>query len=66
MFQNARLRYFVRIVVIRNYASKVTKDLGLVVQSLYNPPGLDNTIKMKWASRFACTTSSNTTSPSTT
>jgi len=45
--QNARLRYFVRIVVIRNYASNITKELDLVVQNLYQPPEMNNTIKME-------------------
>jgi len=44
---NARLRYFVRLVVQRNYAANVTKELDMVVQNLYEPPQLNKTIKME-------------------
>jgi len=44
---NARLRYFVRMIVIRSYAANVTKELDLVVQNLYEPPVTNNTIKME-------------------
>jgi len=44
---NARLRYFVRLIVIRNYAANVTKELDFAVQNLYTPPEVNNTIKME-------------------
>lgn len=31
---NVRLRYFVRLLVVRNYSSNVTKEVDLVVQNL--------------------------------
>ncbi|CAK0841058.1 unnamed protein product [Prorocentrum cordatum] len=44
---NVRLRYFVRITVIRNYASNITKEIDMVVQNLYPQPELNNTLKME-------------------
>lgn len=44
---NVRLRYFVRLVVARNYAANVSKELDLVVQNMYAPPEINNTIKME-------------------
>ncbi|CAD7967019.1 unnamed protein product [Amoebophrya sp. A25] len=44
---NVRLRYFVRLVVVRNYASNVTKEVDLIVQNLYTVPDINNTIKME-------------------
>lgn len=44
---NVRLRYFVRLVVIRNYSSNITKEIDFVVQNLYTVPDINNTIKME-------------------
>merc|ERR1719382_1718617 len=44
---NVRLRYFVRITAIRNYASNITKEVDMVVQNLYPQPELNNTLKME-------------------
>lgn len=44
---NVRLRYFVRLSVVRNYASNITKELDLVVQTLTNQPELNNSLKME-------------------
>jgi len=44
---NVRLRYFVRITVIRNYASNITKEIDMVVQNLFPQPELNNTLKME-------------------
>lgn len=44
---NVRLRYFVRLVVVRNYASNICKELDFVVQNLYPAPEINNTIKME-------------------
>lgn len=44
---NVRLRYFVRLVVLRGYSSNVTKEIDIVVQNLYPPPELNTTIKME-------------------
>merc|ERR1712194_826040 len=44
---NVRLRYFVRLVVIRNYNYNITKEVDMVVQNLYTAPDINNTIKME-------------------
>merc|ERR1719450_939661 len=44
---NVRLRYFVRLVVVRNYAINITKEVDMVVQNLYPQPEINNTIKME-------------------
>lgn len=44
---NVRLRYFVRLVVVRNYSVNITKEIDMVVQNLFPPPELNNTIKME-------------------
>merc|ERR1712194_613345 len=44
---NVRLRYFVRLVVVRTYASNCSKEVDFVVQNLYTAPDLNNTIKME-------------------
>merc|ERR1719188_4785 len=44
---NVRLRYFVRLVVVRSYNSNVLKEIDMVVQNLYPQPELNNTIKME-------------------
>merc|ERR1712176_443837 len=44
---NCRLRYFVRLVVVRNYAVNITKEIDMVVQNLYPPPEINNNIKME-------------------
>jgi len=44
---NVRLRYFVRLSVIRNYANNVTKEVDMVVQNLYPQPELNNCLKME-------------------
>jgi len=44
---NVRLRYFVRISVIRNYATNITKEIDMIVQNLYPQPEINNTLKME-------------------
>jgi len=44
---NVRLRYFVRLSVIRNYASNITKEVDMVVQNLFPSPELNNSLKME-------------------
>jgi len=44
---NVRLRYFIRLIVVRNYASNITKEVDMVVQNLYTHPDINNTIKME-------------------
>ncbi|CAK0801610.1 unnamed protein product [Prorocentrum cordatum] len=44
---NVRLRYFVRLCVVRNYATNITKEIDMVVQNLYPQPELNNTLKME-------------------
>jgi len=44
---NIRLRYFVRLVIIRSYAMSISKEVDMVVQNLYPPPELNDTIKME-------------------
>lgn len=44
---NVRLRYFVRLTVVRNYANNITKEEDIVVQNLFSPPEINNTIKME-------------------
>lgn len=44
---NVRLRYFVRLSVIRNYAANITKEVDMVVQNLLQPPDINNSLKME-------------------
>eukprot|EP00386_Alphamonas_edax_P010812 GDKI01034616.1.p1 GENE.GDKI01034616.1~~GDKI01034616.1.p1 ORF type:complete len:300 (+),score=115.03 GDKI01034616.1:128-1027(+) len=44
---NCRLRYFVRLTVIRNYASNIVKETDFVVQNVQTPPDVNNTLKME-------------------
>jgi vacuolar protein sorting-associated protein 26 len=44
---NVRLRYFVRLTVVKNYGMNVTKEVDFVVQNLYPNPEINNTIKME-------------------
>jgi len=44
---NVRLRYFVRLSVVRNYASNITKEIDMVVQNLFPAPEVNNTLKME-------------------
>lgn len=40
-------RYFVRLVVVRNYSSNIVKEVDFVVQNLFHPPDINNTLKME-------------------
>eukprot|EP00916_Digyalum_oweni_P026570 GHVL01043644.1.p1 GENE.GHVL01043644.1~~GHVL01043644.1.p1 ORF type:complete len:301 (-),score=46.99 GHVL01043644.1:77-979(-) len=44
---NVRLRYFVRLTVVRNYASNIVKEVDMIVQNLQVSPDVNNTIKME-------------------
>lgn len=44
---NVRLRYFVRLTVVRNYASNVSRELDFIVQNIHIIPEINNTIKME-------------------
>lgn len=44
---NVRVRYFVRVSVVRQYNLNLTKEVDFLVQNLYTPPDLNNTIKME-------------------
>mmetsp|Transcript_90446 Transcript_90446/g.255306 ORF Transcript_90446/g.255306 Transcript_90446/m.255306 type:complete len:303 (-) Transcript_90446:104-1012(-) len=44
---NVRLRYFVRLSVVRNYANNITKEVDMVVQNLFPEPELNNSLKME-------------------
>merc|ERR1712100_850195 len=44
---NVRLRYFVRLSVVRGYAGNITKEVDMVVQNLYPAPELNNSLKME-------------------
>merc|ERR1712232_1417283 len=44
---NVKLRYFVRLTVIRNYASNITKEVDMAVQNIYPQSDINNTIKME-------------------
>ncbi|OLP97350.1 Vacuolar protein sorting-associated protein 26 [Symbiodinium microadriaticum] len=44
---NVRLRYFVRLVVLRSYAVNISKEVDMIVQNVYPPPELNNNIKME-------------------
>jgi len=44
---NVRLRYFVRLSVIRPYAQNICKEVDMVVQNIYPEPELNNTLKME-------------------
>jgi len=44
---NVRLRYFIRLTVIRNYATNITKELDVIVQNVTSHPEINNTIKME-------------------
>lgn len=44
---NVNLRYFVRLVVVRNYAGNVAKEVDMVVQNIYPEPDVNNALKME-------------------
>jgi len=44
---NVRLRYFVRLSIVRNYANNVTKEVDMIVQNLYPEPEMNNSLKME-------------------
>lgn len=44
---NVRLRYFVRLSVVRNYAGNITKEVDMVVQNIYPQPEHNNSLKME-------------------
>ncbi|CAE8614973.1 unnamed protein product, partial [Polarella glacialis] len=44
---NVRLRYFVRLTVLRGYASNISREIDLVVQNIFPQPELNNTLKME-------------------
>ena len=44
---NARLRYFVRVTLTRNYAMNITKEQDFWVENLAVAPEINNTIKME-------------------
>eukprot|EP00928_Gymnodinium_smaydae_P091194 TRINITY_DN74902_c0_g1_i1.p1 TRINITY_DN74902_c0_g1~~TRINITY_DN74902_c0_g1_i1.p1 ORF type:complete len:318 (-),score=77.68 TRINITY_DN74902_c0_g1_i1:147-1043(-) len=44
---NVRLRYFVRLTVIRSYANNITKEVDMIVQNLYPEPEMNNSLKME-------------------
>lgn len=44
---NVRLRYFVRLTIIRTYASNISKEVDMVVQNPGLLPDINNTIKME-------------------
>lgn len=44
---NVRLRYFVRLTVVRHYATPLCKELDFIVQNLGIAPEINNTIKME-------------------
>jgi len=44
---NVRLRYFVRLSVVRNYASNIVKEVDMCVQNLYPMPEMNNSLKME-------------------
>ncbi|KAF8823057.1 putative vacuolar protein sorting-associated protein 26 [Cardiosporidium cionae] len=42
-----RLRYFVRLIIQRNFLSNITKECDFIVQNLSLAPAVNNTIKME-------------------
>lgn len=44
---NVRLRYFIRLMVMRSYAGNTTTELDFVVQNLYPPQESNNAIKLE-------------------
>jgi len=44
---NVRLRYFVRLSVVRGYAGNICKEVDMVVQNLYPAPEVNNSLKME-------------------
>eukprot|EP00922_Rhytidocystis_sp_ex-Travisia-forbesii_P008129 GHVS01011975.1.p1 GENE.GHVS01011975.1~~GHVS01011975.1.p1 ORF type:complete len:302 (+),score=25.27 GHVS01011975.1:441-1346(+) len=44
---NVRLRYFIRLSIVRSYASNITKEVDMVVQNIGTAPDINNTIKME-------------------
>jgi len=44
---NVRLRYFVRLTVVRNYAINISREVDMVVQNLFPQPEINNNIKME-------------------
>jgi vacuolar protein sorting-associated protein 26 len=44
---NARLRYFLRVKLARQYSSNITKTLDFAVQNVTAEPDINNSIKME-------------------
>jgi vacuolar protein sorting-associated protein 26 len=44
---NVRLRYFVRMTVVRSYANSITKEVDMVVQNVYPEPDQNTSLKME-------------------
>eukprot|EP00931_Biecheleriopsis_adriatica_P062890 TRINITY_DN3799_c0_g1_i1.p1 TRINITY_DN3799_c0_g1~~TRINITY_DN3799_c0_g1_i1.p1 ORF type:complete len:324 (+),score=68.97 TRINITY_DN3799_c0_g1_i1:64-972(+) len=44
---NARLRYFVRLTVLRGFSSNISREIDMIVQNLYPQPEINNTLKME-------------------
>lgn len=44
---NVRLRYFVRLTVVRSYANNITKEVDMIVQNLVSEPDLNSSLKME-------------------
>ncbi|CEL92363.1 unnamed protein product [Vitrella brassicaformis CCMP3155] len=44
---NVRLRYLVRLTIVRNYASNILKEMDFVVQNLQPAPEINNSLKME-------------------
>ncbi|KFG52513.1 putative vacuolar protein sorting-associated protein 26 [Toxoplasma gondii VAND] len=44
---HVRLRYFIRLTIMRNYGSSIVKEQDFVVQNIGIPPEVNNTIKME-------------------
>jgi len=45
--RNVRLRYFVRVTVVRTYASNITREEDIAVQNIEQVPEINSTIKME-------------------
>eukprot|EP00928_Gymnodinium_smaydae_P057624 TRINITY_DN40840_c0_g1_i1.p1 TRINITY_DN40840_c0_g1~~TRINITY_DN40840_c0_g1_i1.p1 ORF type:complete len:331 (-),score=40.31 TRINITY_DN40840_c0_g1_i1:55-951(-) len=44
---NVRLRYFVRLTVLRSYANNITKEVDMIVQNLFPEPEVNKSLKME-------------------
>eukprot|EP00933_Yihiella_yeosuensis_P079950 TRINITY_DN93364_c0_g1_i1.p1 TRINITY_DN93364_c0_g1~~TRINITY_DN93364_c0_g1_i1.p1 ORF type:complete len:301 (-),score=53.17 TRINITY_DN93364_c0_g1_i1:65-967(-) len=44
---NCRLRYFIRLTVLKGYGGSIVREIDMVVQNIYPQPELNNTIKME-------------------